>query len=526
MPFNQRNSKSFFDTWWFDSFIFIILITIFGVLAVHFGQDNNWDLRDYHFYNGFAFVHHRIAWDILPAMMQTYFNPYFDVFNYYLISTQDPKITTFVMGAISGATCFLLYKISLLFLKLYQDWQKAIYVFFIIAIGSTGAAGWPLIGTTTNDNKAALLSMIALFFALKANLTNHKTELFYLILAGLCIGIVSALKLTAICYAIGLFVAFLFNKSFNRKNFITFIIFSIAFLAGFLIADGYWTYTLYKMFHNPFFPLFNNIFHSPDAPVNYSGRDWRFYSTHYLTLPFQLAFERSAALSEIPIKDKRLFTIYVLALIFLAKYVYQHFLTRKVSNNSTIKNPTNNAIYFLAIWLIASYFSWLGMFAIYRFIIPIELITSFFITYLILQIFKNDILRIIVLLTLIIIYHNTTVYPNWGRLKFAENFYTVSHPPIANNSLVMIVSVPIAYVIPYFPPSIRFIAPAPHHLLEQKTADVINHHQGPIYSLGNHEYDYQSLLNKFNLEQTGQTCGLVKTNTGDSLQLCRLMVRR
>jgi hypothetical protein len=30
-------------------------------------QDVNWDLQNYHFYNGWAFVHGRLGWDLAPA---------------------------------------------------------------------------------------------------------------------------------------------------------------------------------------------------------------------------------------------------------------------------------------------------------------------------------------------------------------------------------------------------------------------------------------------------------------------------
>jgi hypothetical protein len=36
-----------------------------SVLLLH--QDVNWDLQNYHFYNGWAFVYGRLGWDLAPA---------------------------------------------------------------------------------------------------------------------------------------------------------------------------------------------------------------------------------------------------------------------------------------------------------------------------------------------------------------------------------------------------------------------------------------------------------------------------
>ncbi|MFM0629584.1 hypothetical protein [Paraburkholderia xenovorans] len=44
------------------------------------GQDRNWDGFNYHQYNGFALLHHKLLMDFAPAGMQTYFNPVPDVF--------------------------------------------------------------------------------------------------------------------------------------------------------------------------------------------------------------------------------------------------------------------------------------------------------------------------------------------------------------------------------------------------------------------------------------------------------------
>ena len=46
-----------------------------GVLSVALGPDNNWDLRYYHLYAPWAYLHGRYLYDIGPAQEQGFLNP-------------------------------------------------------------------------------------------------------------------------------------------------------------------------------------------------------------------------------------------------------------------------------------------------------------------------------------------------------------------------------------------------------------------------------------------------------------------
>jgi len=38
----------------------LIYAMVFGFISVELGQDANWDLRNYHLYNAYALLHHRL----------------------------------------------------------------------------------------------------------------------------------------------------------------------------------------------------------------------------------------------------------------------------------------------------------------------------------------------------------------------------------------------------------------------------------------------------------------------------------
>ena len=79
-----------------------LLICGAGFLSVILGPDNNWDLRYYHLYAPWAYLHHRYLYDIGPAQYQGFFNPTADFLFYALTSSRlndSPRIVAFIMGA-------------------------------------------------------------------------------------------------------------------------------------------------------------------------------------------------------------------------------------------------------------------------------------------------------------------------------------------------------------------------------------------------------------------------------------------
>src|ERR1700675_206739 len=70
-------------------------------------QDVNWDLRNYHFYNAWAFVYGRLGWDLAPAQLQTLHNPLLALPFYWMVAADwPPQLISFVMAAPAGVGAF------------------------------------------------------------------------------------------------------------------------------------------------------------------------------------------------------------------------------------------------------------------------------------------------------------------------------------------------------------------------------------------------------------------------------------
>ncbi len=56
-------------------FLLCLTPVLFGLSILWLGQDISWDLRNYHYYNPFAFLNGRMGHDVAVAHVATYYNP-------------------------------------------------------------------------------------------------------------------------------------------------------------------------------------------------------------------------------------------------------------------------------------------------------------------------------------------------------------------------------------------------------------------------------------------------------------------
>ena len=95
-------------------FIFLVFAFIAGIVSIFKGMDRAFDVRNYHIYNPYAFLHNRYSQDIMPADIQSYFNPIIDIPHYFLVRVLNdhPFVVTFLEGLGYAFLLFMIYKIS------------------------------------------------------------------------------------------------------------------------------------------------------------------------------------------------------------------------------------------------------------------------------------------------------------------------------------------------------------------------------------------------------------------------------
>src|SRR5580658_3260845 len=97
---------------------------VFGGLALALGQDANWDLRNYHWYNAYAFLHGRFGFDLLPAQTPSFYNPLLDV-PFFVLATHAPaRVAGFALGFVQGLNFIPLFMLAYVVLIVKNPWHK------------------------------------------------------------------------------------------------------------------------------------------------------------------------------------------------------------------------------------------------------------------------------------------------------------------------------------------------------------------------------------------------------------------
>src|SRR5438552_13011452 len=131
-------------------------------------QDANWDLRNYHFYNAWAYLHGRLGWDLAPAQLQTFLNPLLDLpFYWMVVADWPPRLIAFAMALPAGIGAFFLARILILLFRDVRARERWGYIALAFVVGITASGPVSLLGSTMNDWPGAALIMLALWLLLE-----------------------------------------------------------------------------------------------------------------------------------------------------------------------------------------------------------------------------------------------------------------------------------------------------------------------------------------------------------------------
>lgn len=384
--------------------VFTIALLYSIYLHSHLGMDGFWDTANYHLYLGWALWHAASYEFGAVAQYQTFLNPLIDALNYVLFSVHP------FVGAAFHSVCLalavvVLYRVTV---KTLGPSESSRYVPVIAAaIGATGAMTVSLFGSLTNEHITALLIVSGLgVLVVRSEIPNDRTAT---VIAGLLMGIAAGLKLTAAPYVAGLLVTVALVSKFNVKS-ICLIVAAVA--LGLLLTDGIFMALRWRIYHNPIFPLANNLFHSQYFPLQWKsfGQFELSRLPYYLSLPVRWLYSGDLSESN-AVRDGRL----LLGYIGVALTFFSALFQRK-----TLRNEERLVIFFF----VFSWLAWILFFRIYRYLVVLELISG--------VVFVVGLLRVIPparassrmslsLLALGFLFV-VTVYPDWGRRPWGKAF--------------------------------------------------------------------------------------------------------
>jgi hypothetical protein len=503
-----------------------------GAIATIVRQDANWDLKNYHFYNAWAFVHGRMGIDIAAAQLQTYLNPLSDLPYYAMVAADwPPRVIAFAMALPAGVGAYFLLRILLILFGDLAPRERRNYVVFAAVLGVTGANAVSLLGSTMNEWPGAALILAALWLLLQ-RLAPRSNAVAPLLGAGLLAGLASGLKLTAATFAVGLAVGLCARRPFLRRALPEAMGFGIAVLIGMAATSGFWMGELEARFASPVFPFFNQWFRSPwwDARPVLATTYGPQTALEWILFPL-LLFGRTAGLVSVSgFRDWRLPILFVAALGALIAWVLRRWRASPATAPAPARTGEPDAWRFVVVFWIVSYVVWLAVHGLYRYVLPLELLSGALLLGCLRWILSVRWLNVGIVVVWIVVIASVR-YPYVERIDYGRRAIEVTVPPIAADAAVLLLDdEPMAHVLPFFPPGARFVGvknnlvdPAMTNRLASEIADVVRGHPGPLYALAFPAGSNEAVLAAHRLRRVPAGCASVVSNLSRRpLELCRL----
>lgn len=505
-----------------------LTIAFWAGFVVYLGKDTSWDFRNYHWYIPYAYLHGRLGFDVVVAHQASYYNPFLDI-PFYELATHTPSwFALAVLGAVQGANVVPLYLIARQSLRLDE---YRIGAASLALLGQTGGLTLGLLGLHYYDNVMSvfILSGIAILVVNARTLREGsliKTAL-WTALAGLLVGMTPGLKLPEAPFALG-FAAGLIALGGSWKHQGTRLIAGgLGGIAGFALFSAYWMLEMRHQTGNPLFPYFNQYFHSTLAlPRAY--RDLRFVPTHFWREVFYpiLFTEDWSVADDLPYRDIRVALAYVSVIVAAILWAF----------GRRSKDPliAPRAAWVLFAFAAVSYLVWLKVFAIYRYILVLEMLSPILIAA---AVGLLPLPRRAQLLTLAAVFFAALLFtrPDFlDRAPLETPYVSIALPKFEDPRHTMVLMTgnsPMGFIVPELPPAIPvlridgwMLQPKDGTLLTKEMRARVKAFKGELWLMAD-SFDmtraHDAVLD-YDLLIDWPKCVLFDTNLAGEYELCPL----
>ncbi len=498
---------------------------LFGLLSVLLGVDENWDLHNYHLYNPFALLYGKLAIDLAPAGIQSYFNPLIDLPYYLMTRTLPGPLIGFVMGAFHGLNFLLLVLIARHALPNLPAEDRIRVPLLLGLAGVLTAHFLSEVGNTMGDNLTSLLELGALAIVLAqwdALARLSRPALALAAIAGFLAGAGMGLKLTNGPYAAALCLVLLtLPVDWSRRLLVAFVT-GIGVLIG-VAATGFWYLKMWQVFGNPLFPMFGNLFPN-SLVVSMSVNDPNWLPRHfgeYLAWPFILTFD-SQRIGQLRLRQIIWAVTYGTMLAAFAAAMWRRFAGRPQIG---ALDPRARAV---VLYVAIGFVLWMIIFSIGRYIVAIELLTPLVIFILFGRLFPYERARRWSAITLVVC---TAVVISggirtWGHQPWATPPYRAELPLLTDESHTTVLTVDgetaLAWLATQFSPRVAFVGLGGWPVTEayvQRARDIVSGRGGPAYVMfeGRSEQAlenialWNSILDRLRLSSSAGGCDFIRS---------------
>lgn len=346
----------------FGLFLFAI------VLSVWLKNDNTYDFKNYHYYNAFAFLNGRLNYDIVPAYINTFFNPLIELPLFFYIQWFNCHLNIIMalQGIWFGILLVAVFKIAELFMDFSKksSWLYFLYTLFII---TTSCTVLPQIGSSTNEIMIASVGIWGMYILLYMFKYTDKQKGMMYFFSGVIIGMAVGLKQTFVCMALasGIMLCVSFKNLKHPIKYIT--LFALGGMFGGILTCGFMLWKYWNLYGNPFFPFLNGIFQSPYMEaLNYRDDTSKPKLISYFLSPYIWFVS-----PKYQPNGFRGFAVLVYYSFSFGLFFYLLFM-RKLS----VFYKKEKALFALLCFLLTYFYIWFILFSIYRYAVIYEVLSA------------------------------------------------------------------------------------------------------------------------------------------------------
>jgi hypothetical protein len=297
------------------------------------GKDMAWDALNHHLYAGFSAVNDRFAQDYFAAGPQAYVNPYAYVPFYALVSSGLSALQMASLLAVAHSVIlWLTYELALAVFPSGSSASRAVFAVCAVALAAVNPVLIQQIGSSFADITTAEL-VLAGWLLLATTIRAPSAP--RVIFAATLLGAATAFKLTNAVHAVSAAVLLVMLPRSLGSRIRYGAAYLIAFGLSFAVICAPWSYRLEKRFGNPFFPLLNNVFRSPEftteplrhfrlIPASLAEALWR---------PFAMLDPVRMVHEELSAPDLRYAVLLVLFCALAMRWLWKHLAPARVSTH-------------------------------------------------------------------------------------------------------------------------------------------------------------------------------------------------
>ena len=354
------------------------------------GKDMAWDTLNYHLYLGFSALNNRFGQDYFAAGPLAYLNPYAYVPFYAMVAAGLPALVICsVFAAAHSIILWLTFELGVAVCPSKDGRTRVFAGSCAVALAFMNPILMQEIGSCFADITTAELALGG--WLLLAG-TVRAPRVSRVIYAGLILGAASALKLSNALSAVSAFAMFAMLPLNWRGRIRHGFLYGISLGIGFAVVSAPWSYRLAKVFGNPMFPMFNNVFRSPEFTTESMGNAYRFIPESIgeaLWRPFAMIDPMQMVHEELMAPDPRYAILVALVILFTLRWVWRRLGQASPPQRHPPLNESTRVLAALGCGLCLNWILWLHVSGNSRYVLAMACVAAAVIVGMLFRLFES-----------------------------------------------------------------------------------------------------------------------------------------